>query len=294
MILKRKKRFGDRCDGYRIRTLPPISKISPHIMKSRIGSQNLIKDSVEADVIRDYIREKRRQGYENFSFLHVLVAAFVRTVSQRPAINRFISGQKIYSRYNIEAIMTVKTKMTLEAPDTEIKAVFNPDATSNDVYKEFREKLSEAKGEAVGDTSFEKTAKVLNYIPNIILSFTISLLRFLDYFGLLPKFLLNVSPFHGSCVITSMGSLGIPPIYHHLYDFGNCPIFISYGGYRTEETQDKDGNKKKMRFVDFTVTTDERICDGFYFASALKLLHTYLENPYLLDEPPEKIVYDLD
>ncbi len=294
VFVERKKHFGDRHDGYRIRTLPPISKISPHIMKSRVGSQNLIKDYVEADAIREYIHEKRRQGYDNFSFLHVLVAAYIRTVSQRPAVNRFISGQKIYGRYNIEGIMTVKTKMTLEAPDTEIKVLFQPDATSNDVYKAFREKMGEAKGEAVGDTSFEKTAKILNYIPNIVLSVTISLLRLLDYFGLLPKFLLSVSPFHGSFVITSMGSLGIPPIYHHLYDFGNCPVFISYGGYRVETENDREGNPKKKRFIDFTITTDERICDGFYFASALKLLHTYLENPYLLDTPPEKIIYDIN
>ena len=292
--MKRKRRFGDRRDGYRIRTIPPISKISPHIMKSRVGSQNLIKDFVEADAIREYVHEKRRQGYENFSFLHVLVAAYIRTVSQRPAINRFISGQKIFSRYDIETIMTVKTKMTLDAPDTEIKVLFEPDATSDDVYKAFSEKMKEAKGEAVGDTSFEKTAKILNYIPNIVLSLTISLLRFLDYFGLLPGFLLNVSPFHGSVVITSMGSLGIPPIYHHLYDFGNCPMFISYGGYRVVVKNDKEGKPKKKRYIDFTITTDERICDGYYFASALKLLHTYLENPYTLDEPPEKIIHDID
>ena len=103
--MKRKRRFGDRSDGYRIRSIPPITKLIPHIMKSRVGAQNLIKDYVEAEAIRDYIHEKRRQGYENFSFLHVLVAAYIRTVSQRPAINRFISGQKIFARYDIETIM---------------------------------------------------------------------------------------------------------------------------------------------------------------------------------------------
>ncbi|MBO4897777.1 MAG: hypothetical protein J5590_05720 [Clostridia bacterium] len=292
--MKRKRRFGDRSDGYRIRSMPPINKLIPHIMKSRVGSQNLIKDYVEADAIRDYIREKRRQGYDNFSFLHVLVAAYIRTVSQRPAINRFISGQKIFARYDIETIMTVKTKMELDAPETEVKIIFSPDATSTDVYKAFSENIKEAKGEAVSDTNFEKTIKIFNLIPNLALSITISLLRFIDYFGLLPKCLLNISPFHGSVVLTSMGSLGIPPIYHHLYDFGNCPVFISYGGYRTEEEEDRDGNLQKKKYVDFTVTTDERICDGYYFASALKLLHTYLENPSVLDEKPEKIIYDID
>ena len=48
-------------------------------------------------------------------------------------------------------------------------------------------------------------------IPGVVLKFTVWLLRTLDYFGLLPQFLLEVSPFHGSLFLTSMGSLCIFP-----------------------------------------------------------------------------------
>ena len=69
--------------------------------------------------------------------MHVLVAAYVRTVAARPAINRFISGQKIFARHDIETIMAIKMSMTLDAPDTMIKLKFAPTATAEDVYHAF-------------------------------------------------------------------------------------------------------------------------------------------------------------
>ena len=119
------------------------------------------------------------------------------------------------------------------------------------------------------------------------------MLKTLDYFGLLPKILLKISPFHASYFITSMGSLGIPPIYHHLYDFGTCPIFFTFGTKRRAYELDSDGNVKKKQYVDFTYVTDERICDGFYFAAALKQFKRILKNPWQLDEVPE-VIPDVD
>ena len=115
-----------------------------------------------------------------------------------------------------------------------------------------------------------------------------------DYFGLLPKFLLEVSPFHGSIFFTSMGSLGIPPIVHHLYDFGNLPVFCAFGcKYRKNEI-DMEGNLVQRKYIDFTVNTDERICDGFYFATALKHMKKFLQHPERLDEPLDEVVKDVD
>ena len=119
-------------------------------------------------------------------------------------------------------------------------------------------------------------------------------LKLLDYFGLLPRFLTKLSPFHGSMFITNMGSLGMPPIFHHLYDFGNLPVFIAMGAKRTEYRMNKDGDVEKHRLLDFTVTCDERICDGHYYATAFKTLQKYLENPELLLEKPEIVIEDIE
>jgi hypothetical protein len=91
-----------------------------------------------------------------------------------------------------------------------------------------------------------------------------------------------------------MGSLGIKPIYHHIYDFGNLPVFLAYGVKRTATVIEKDGSIVRKRYIDLKAVTDERICDGYYFASAFKLMKRYVESPELLTVPPEEVVEDID
>ena len=122
---------------------------------------------------------------------------------------------------------------------------------------------------------------------------TIALLKFLDYFGLLPGAIVDVSPFHGSMFITNMASLNIPPIVHHLYNFGNVPVFIAFGAKRYQIVANDDGTVTKNRVIDIIANLDERICDGFYYASAMKLLKKYFQNPEELLTPPETVVEDI-
>ena len=112
-------------------------------------------------------------------------------------------------------------------------------------------------------------------------------------FGLLPLWLVELSPFHGSLFFTSMGSLGIPPIYHHLYDFGNLPVFCAFGCKRRANEVEADGTVVQKKYIDYTFNTDERICDGFYYSTAFKFLKYYLKNPAALELPPEKVEEDI-
>ncbi|HPE96079.1 MAG TPA: hypothetical protein PLT66_08450, partial [Bacillota bacterium] len=143
-------------------------------------------------------------------------------------------------------------------------------------------------------SEFDSVARIINLIPGLFKKFTVWLLNLMDYFGLLPRFLTKLSPFHGSLFITSMGSLGIPPIYHHLYDFGNVPVFCSYGAKRTVIELNRQGKAVEKKYVDYTFVTDERICDGHYFASALKLFKEIMKHPEQLSSPPEKVIDDID
>ncbi|MBR5095166.1 MAG: 2-oxo acid dehydrogenase subunit E2, partial [Oscillospiraceae bacterium] len=126
-----------------------------------------------------------------------------------------------------------------------------------------------------------------------LLKFAIWFLKFLDYFGLLPRIILELSPFHGSIFFTSMGSLGIPPVFHHLYNFGNLPIFMAFGRkYKVNETQD-DGTVVTRKYMDYTFNVDERIVDGFYYATVIKHFHKLLLHPERLDEPEMEINEDI-
>ena len=107
----RKRRFGDRRDGRYLRSLDPYNSMAPYIMKVKSESSNFFSDSIEIKGIESYLRNKRRQGYPGIGILHLVVASYVRTISQYPGLNRFISGQRIFARKNIEFIMTVKKEM---------------------------------------------------------------------------------------------------------------------------------------------------------------------------------------
>ena len=287
----RKKRFGDRKDGRRLRTLHPMSYVTPYIMKVRADAQNHFEDVIDITNIEHYLDKKRREGYTDMTLLHVLIAGYLRVVAERPGLNRFIAGQKIFARNKIECVMTIKKELTLESPDTCIKVEFDPRDNIYNVYKKFQKTAIAAVNET---TDFDNTAKILIKLPGLLLRGAVALLRFLDYIGCLPKALLNVSPFHGSMIITSMGSLGIPAIYHHLYDFGNLPIFISYGSIFSADAIKRDGTRERHHFVTMKVVTDERICDGYYYASAFKRLKRYLQHPEILDETLESVVEDID
>ena len=292
---KRKKRFGDRYDGYRVRSLSPMSYVSPFIMKTRNDASNLFQGSVELGRIENYIKKKRRDdGLNGFGFLHVIIAAYVRMLSQKPALNRFIAGQRIYQRGEEIAIcMMVKKSMELNAQESAIKVIFNPADTAEDVYRKLEVAVEEARQQ--GDSNlFDVVAKIINLMPSFLIRLFISFLEITDYYGIMPKIIHKASPFHCSMFITNLGSLGIPPVYHHLYNFGTCPLFIAFGAKRTALEVQKDGSVEKHKYVDYTVVSDERITDGHYYANAFKQLDWILRHPDSLDEPPEQIISDVD
>ncbi len=288
---KIKRRFGDRADGRRVRSISPMARVSPYIMSKRSGSQNFFRDEIDTTKIDQYVKEKKAQGLVGFSLMYVLIATYVRMLSQMPGLNRFISGQKIYARNNIEICLTIKKEMSLESPDTVIKAEFEPDVTAEEVYKKINQIIEDYRNSPGG--AFDSTAKLLNYLPGFLMRFIVWILHGLDYVGLLPRFLTKLSPFHGSFFITSMGSLGIPTIYHHLYEFGNLPVFMSFGAKKHRYEMQSDGTVKHIPCVGYTFVMDERTVDGFYYASALKYMTRIYRNPWVLDEKPKTIVEDV-
>lgn len=271
----------------RVKTISPMSAVIPFIMVNRTGSQNFISDSVDIEKVEKYIKEKQTQGMQNISMMHVMIAAYIRLVSQRPALNRFIRGQRVWTRKNVEVSLTIKKEMSLDSPDTVVKITLPPSATLEDVYTALNNEIVSYRANPGGD--FDDTARAFTRLPGLIFKFAVASLHFLDYFGLMPKAIAKVSPFHCSYFITSMGSLGIPPIYHHLYDFGSCPVFFSFGAKRRAYEIDNTGLVRRRQYMDFTFVLDERICDGYYYASALKLLKNILKNPWQLDEVPTVI-----
>ena len=287
--------WGDRNDGRKIRTLAPMAQITAYFQVERNTCSNLFEESFEISHVERYIRQKRREGLTDFGLTHVLLAAYVRGLCKYPQLNRFISGQKVYTRgEDIQYCMVIKKEMSVDSPDTSIKVHLSRKDTAEDVYRKLNDAIEKVKATQELDSGIDNLIGYLNLIPSVVLKFVVWLLKFLDYFGMLPKFLLELSPFHGSLFFTSMGSLGIKPIYHHLYDFGNLPVFGAFGCKRRALEVQEDGTVVQRKYIDVKFVLDERIVDGYYYAAFFKHYRSILRHPEIMDLPPEELISDID
>ena len=287
-----RRRSGDRKDGRLLRTLPAFNKFVPYIMPQRNDRCVEYEEAFEVSRVDRRLRQMRLDGYKGIGILHFMIAGYVRAVSMLPGINRFVAGRRIYAHNDIEVVMTVKRELSIDATETTIKVRFQPTDTIFDVYRKMNEKISEIKDsdEANGTENFAELAASL---PRFLLRMGIGILRFLDYFGWLPEKLTDVSPFHGSMIITDMGSLRIGPVFHHIYNFGTLPVFIAFGAKRHAYEIDRHGKVIDNKYVDTKMVLDEGIVDGHYYAQLLRAFRYMFEHPEILESPPTKVVEDI-
>ena len=287
-----KRRFGDRKDGRLIRSLPAFNRFMPYIMPTRNDACNQYEESFEINALDKRLRELRVEGYKGIGLLHFLIAVHIRGISMLPGLNRFVAGRRIYAANDIAIVMTVKRSLSIDATETTIKVHFQPTDTIFDVYRKLNEKIEEIKA-GDGNNNTEDVAEALCKAPRFLLRFAILCLRIGDYFGLLPEALTEASPFHGSMIITDLGSLRIGPIYHHIYNFGTLPVFIAFGAKYTKYEVNRHGRVEKKKYVDLKLVSDERICDGHYYSQFLQAYRYMFQHPEIVEAPPTRVVEDI-
>lgn len=287
-----RRRMGDRKEGRLVRSLPGFAKFIPFIMPQRNDRFIHYEESFEVTELDRCLRKLRVEGYKGIGFLHFMIAAYVRGVSRLPGVNRFVVGRRIYARRNVEVVMTVKRALTVESTETVIKVVFEPTDTVLDVYRKMNEKIDEIKSSEENNGT-EDFADFVARLPRFLLRFAIMLLRIGDYFGWLPTSLLNISPFHGSMVITDLGSLRIGPVYHHIYNFGTLSTFIAFGAKRHAYELNRQGQMVDKKYVDCKFVLDEGIVDGHYWAQFLQAYRYMFAHPEMLLSPPSRVVEDI-
>lgn len=290
---KRKRRWGDRYDGYRVRNLDPLFEVIPHIMRSRVDSQIFFEEQIDISGLRKFVVENRK-GIPGLSLYHVFVAAIVRTIVQRPRVNRFVSGRKIYARSYLRASLVVKKGMHEDAEEALMTPYFEKTDTLADVVRRFNEAIAEVMREdGDGTNGTDITARLIGMLPGFVKKFFIWIIRSLDSVGLMPKAINRVSPFHSSIFVTNVGSIGLASIYHHLYEFGTTSAFMAIGRKEIKNELNRDGSISTKHVINMRFVLDERICDGYYFASAIKLFKYYIKNPELLLKEPDYISDDM-
>ena len=277
-----------RADGKRLRHTDPMYRIAVHIMKKRSDALNSITLDIPLEPIEKYIRQKKKEG-QSMSHMAVILAAYNRTMCEFPALNRFVVNKRVYSRKEI-AIGMVVLRAGATGAETMGKIYLQPEDTILDVEKRIQKYVEENRDQQ-GNNSTDKLIKRLVSIPGL-LRVAVATLKWMDWHNLLPKSIIDASPFHVSMVFTNLASIRTNHIYHHAYDFGTTSLVMAAGNTREVPRRTRDDEIVHEKCLPLGVVMDERIASGYYFATAFRRMKEYLKNPVLLEEPPEKILED--
>ncbi|MBQ8741416.1 MAG: hypothetical protein IJY79_07720 [Clostridia bacterium] len=271
-----------RADGKRIKNADPMYTVAAYIMNKRVDAMNMITIDIPVEPIKDYLNEKRTQGI-NISHMAVVLAAYLRTLKEFPELNRFVVNKKIYQRNEI-AVGMVVLKAGQVDHGTMSKMYFDENNTIFEV-NDIINKYVEENRESPDNNSTEKLIKVLLSLPGI-LPIGVGIFKWMDKHGLLPKSIIDASPFHMSLGITNLASIRTNHIYHHCYEFGTTSVFMAMGN--TREVPKRKGSEIVFeKCMPIGVTMDERIASGSYFAIAFRKMRSLLRNPELLEKAPD-------
>lgn len=276
-----------RKDGRKIKTIDPMYKIISHIMVERNDSMNMIELTVQQDPIRKYIRKKKDEGY-TFSHLAVVLAAYIRTIADYPFLNRFVVNKTLYARKEVAIGMVVLKPGETEG--TMSKMYFNPGMTIYEIQNVLDEYINKNRG-AGKTNSTDKLMGILLSIPGLA-RVGVNFIKFLDKHGLLPKAVIDASPFHCTMTITNLASIGTNYIFHHVYNFGTTSMIMAMGNTR-EDPVKRHGEIVFEKVIPIGLVMDERIAEGVQFAMACRKLQSILQNPEVLEQPPEQVKEDI-
>lgn len=278
--------FGKRTDGRRLKRISPFFLLMPHIMKKRSDSQVFYSQEISLAPLDEYIAKKEAEGIK-MSYMGIIYASLVRIVAEKPLLNRFVMNGRVYARNSIDISLAIKKGLSETAEETTLKLHFNGSENIFDIKDKLEKVIIENK-EASAENNTDKMAKALAYIPSWLIKLFVNFVMFLDRHDLLPKAIIELSPFHTTAFLTNVGSLGIDSIYHHLYDFGTTGVFLAMGK-KKKSLVSVDDNLEEEKIISLRWVLDERICDGYYYANALKLFNKYMKKPELLEANIEPV-----
>ena len=285
------RRISDRGDGRRLRTISPVFQLTPFMMRTPADAVNSFTDHADVGAMESWIRARRREGNEDISLLHIVIAAYVRMLANRPAMNRFVSGRYLYARDSIDIVLSSGRSGSADAGALSVTVRFQPTDTVYDVFRKINTQLDNLKADE-SSGRLENVASTLVKTPRFILRFVMAVIRWLDYHGWLRERWTNRSPFHGSAVISDEGSYLLPPISRSINSLGCLPVSLSVGRVRTVTELDRTGQLLDKKYVDYTVSFDSRIADSAYIGSAFRYFRYYLANPEDLEKAPERVNED--
>ncbi|MDD3959330.1 MAG: 2-oxo acid dehydrogenase subunit E2 [Clostridiaceae bacterium] len=279
-----------RHDGRILKSLGPFEKLYPYIIGRRSDAQVFSKQIIRTDGIDDYIHKKRADGTQ-ISYLHVFIAAYLRGIAQRPNVNRFVMNGKLYARKGISFSMVVKPELRDNGSEVTVKFTFTGHESIDEVTEIINRTIEEAR-HAPSETNTGKLVSFILSMPGIFKKFLVSTFKWMDRHNLLPKSVIDASPFHATMFLTYLKSIRTDYVYHHPYNVGTAGIFAALG--KTEMLPVVENGQvvvRKCCTVGYSL--DDRICDGLYIANSFSLAKKYFLDPSLLENRLEEITEDI-
>ena len=264
--------FLKRADGEPIKGEHPLRHMMPYIMPTRNESVVYFEQTLEVSNVLAYVEKN-----PSVTLFHFSLTCLVRVLSQRPKMNRFVSGGRLYHRNKIALSFAVKKKMHDDANMTAVKINFEGHETVFEVAQKIDKIIAVGRGNK--DTTAEKEMGVITRLPGFLVRFLVKLQRTLDAWNLLPAFMTKNDPLYASMFVANLGSLKVDAPFHHLYEYGTVSLFAVIGNVKKIPVVDENNTVVVKEVVLFRYTIDERITDGYYAAQALKLMEQYFRNP---------------
>lgn len=281
--------FGFRPDGRRVSSIDPIVGITPYLMPMRCDAQVFLQHRIDYELLTRYIASQAAKG-EKITFMQIIIAAFVRAVSQHPEINRFILNKQFFARNMCAVSFTMlKDPQNAAMGETAVKIKYDLTDTIYDVRDRMEAVIHANRGEENKNFA-DKLAKTALTIPGVA-TVLVAIVRLLDRYGLCPGALLDELPFHTSMYITNNASIGLHHVNHHIYNFGSTSLFFGMGTVEKVAVVEK-GETRMKRYLPMGITADERICSGAHYAEFFGTMSYLLNHPQELETPPASVRFD--
>ncbi len=280
------RKWGDRRDARWVKDVPGLQTVMMHLMPNRTDCEVYLNDTFDVTELVKFIEQKNIDcGEYKTTLFHCVVMAVARMVHERPKLNRFIQGRRMYERDDISLSFVAKRRFTDAGEETLMVVEPKDEESLKDITKKIVGDVKEARKSEVATGGIDELLDKFAALPRPVLMLAIRVIRWMDFWGKNPKGLTEGDPNYTTVLLSNLGSIKCPSIYHHLNNYGTNSIMITIGTMHKEEMVMPDGHKEIRDVINLGATLDERIGDGFYFARSLKLIHYIFAHPELLDKP---------
>ena len=281
-----KRRWGDRRDGRWVREVTGLQCVMTNLMPNRTDCEVCLQDKFDVTELVTFLEKKNASHPEyKTTLFHCVLVAVAKMIRERPYLNRFIQGRRTYERYGISLSFVAKRRFADGAEESLMVLTPGVEDTLDTVSRKVVGDTKEMRKSETATGGIDATMDVFKKIPRLLLMFIIRCIRWLDFWGLVPKSLTEGDPNYTTVLLSNLGSIKCPAVYHHLNNYGTNSVMVTIGTLHKEELVMPDGSKQIRDVIDFAATLDERIADGFYFARSLKLIRYIFAHPEMLDRP---------